>query len=53
MLAALAAPEVRQGLIERGYEPAPSTPAAAMALLRAESAKWAPIVKALGLQSSN
>jgi len=53
LAAALAAPEIRQALIERAYEPAPSTPAALMDLLRAETAKWGPIVKALGLQSSN
>ncbi|HYR37050.1 MAG TPA: tripartite tricarboxylate transporter substrate binding protein [Burkholderiales bacterium] len=53
IVAALAAPEIRQALLERGYEPAPSTPAAAMALLRAETVKWGPVVKALGLQTSN
>jgi tripartite-type tricarboxylate transporter receptor subunit TctC len=53
IVAALAAPEIRQALIERAYEPAPSTPAALMDLLRAETAKWGPIVKVLGLQSSN
>jgi tripartite-type tricarboxylate transporter receptor subunit TctC len=53
LIDALAAPQIRQALIERGYEPAPSTPAELTALLRAETAKWGPIVKALGLQSSN
>jgi tripartite-type tricarboxylate transporter receptor subunit TctC len=53
LIGALAAPQIRQALIERGYEPAPSTPAELTALLRAETAKWGPIVKALGLQSSN
>ncbi len=53
IVAALAAPEIRKALLDRGYEPAPSTPAEAMALLRAETAKWGPVVKALGLQASN
>jgi tripartite-type tricarboxylate transporter receptor subunit TctC len=53
LLAALAAPEVRQALTERGYEPAPSTPLELAADLRREIAKWTPLVKALGLQSSN
>jgi tripartite-type tricarboxylate transporter receptor subunit TctC len=53
LAAALAAPEVRQALTERGYEPAPSTPAELAADLRREIAKWTPLVRALGLQSSN
>jgi tripartite-type tricarboxylate transporter receptor subunit TctC len=53
MLAVLARPEVRQALLERGFEAAPSTPAELAALLRAETAKWGPLVKALGLQGSN
>ncbi len=53
MLAVLGKPEVRQALLERGFEAAPSTPAELAALLRAETAKWGPLVKALGLQGSN
>jgi tripartite-type tricarboxylate transporter receptor subunit TctC len=53
LLAALGAPEVRQALTERGYEPAPGTPAELAADLRREIAKWTPLVRALGLQSSN
>ena len=53
LTAALAAPEVRQALTERGYEPAPGTPAELAADLRREIAKWTPLVRALGLQSSN
>jgi len=53
MVAALAVPEMRQALLERGFEAAPSTPAELAALLRSETAKWGPLVKQLGLQSSN
>jgi tripartite-type tricarboxylate transporter receptor subunit TctC len=50
---ALAVPEVRKALVERGFEPAPSPPAEFAAYLRAETAKWAPLVKDLRLQTSN
>ena len=53
LAAALAVPEVRKALVERGFEPAPSAPAEFAAYLRAETAKWAPVVKDLRLQSSN
>jgi tripartite-type tricarboxylate transporter receptor subunit TctC len=45
--------QVRSALTERGFEPPPSIPGEAEAYLRAETAKWAPLVKALRLQTSN
>ena len=51
LVAALAVPAVRSALIERGFEPAPSTPAELAAYLRSETQKWAPLVKSLGLAS--
>jgi tripartite-type tricarboxylate transporter receptor subunit TctC len=53
LASALAVPEVRKALLERGFEPAPSAPAEFAAYLRAETVKWAPLVKDLRLQSSN
>jgi tripartite-type tricarboxylate transporter receptor subunit TctC len=53
LVSALAAPDIRQALNDRGFEPAPSSPAELASHLRSETAKWAPLVKALGLQSSN
>lgn len=53
LASALAVPEVRKALVERGFEPAPSAPAEFAAYLRAETAKWAPVVKNLRLQTSN
>jgi tripartite-type tricarboxylate transporter receptor subunit TctC len=49
IVAALAAPEVRQALVERGLEPAPSGPAEVAAYLKSETEKWAPLVKSLKL----
>ncbi|HUQ74530.1 MAG TPA: tripartite tricarboxylate transporter substrate binding protein [Burkholderiales bacterium] len=48
----LADPEIRKGLLERGLEPFPSTAQELAEFQRRETAKWAPIVKAAGLQSN-
>ena len=48
--AALAAAEVHEVLVERGYEPAPSSSGELAARLREEKEKWTPLVKSLGLQ---
>jgi len=45
---ALDQPEVRQRLLESGLEAAPSTPDAFAAYVKAESAKWAKVVKDSG-----
>jgi tripartite-type tricarboxylate transporter receptor subunit TctC len=52
MVAALAQPEIRQALSERGIDAAPSTPAELAAQLRSETAKWAPLTKSVGLQTN-
>lgn len=46
LLAALADAEVARKLAAQGLEPLPSSPEGATAFLRAEVAKWAPVVKA-------
>lgn len=46
----LALPEIKQGLLERGIDVFPGTPAELASYLRDEIAKWAPVVKAAGLQ---
>ena len=50
--AVLALPEIRQGLLERGIDVFPGTPAELADYLRSETAKWAPLVKAAGLQAN-
>jgi tripartite-type tricarboxylate transporter receptor subunit TctC len=52
IVAVLTAPEIRTALIERGLDPWPSSPSELRAYLRTESAKWAPLVKSLGLTSN-
>lgn len=44
-------PGTRERLATLGFEPAPSTPEALGELIRAETAKWAPIVKATGFRA--
>ena len=48
--AALATPEIRNALLERGLEPAPAGPAEVAAYLKSETEKWAPLVRALKLE---
>jgi len=50
---ALAAPEVVESLATMGLEPAPSTPAALAALLAKDTARWGPIVKAIGFTAES
>lgn len=48
---ALAQPEIRRALAERGIDASPSSPEELAAYLRSETAKWAPFTKALGLKN--
>ena len=45
---ALKAPEVVESLASFGLEPAPSTPAELAALLKRDTERWGPVVKAIG-----
>ena len=46
----IAAPDMRQRLIDNGFEPVGGTPEKAGEKIHAEIAKWAPIVKAAGIK---
>jgi tripartite-type tricarboxylate transporter receptor subunit TctC len=46
----LAMPEIRQAMLERGYEPVGGDPARFSQHIRSETAKWGPVVKQIGLQ---
>ena len=46
----LAIPEVRQRLSSSGLEPAPNTPEELAAMVKADLAKWGPIIKAVGIR---
>ena len=48
IVAALNSPDVSKRLSDQGFDPAPSTPEQFDALMRAETVKWAAIVKASG-----
>ena len=50
-LAALKRAEVRDRILAAGAEPAPGTPAEFGALIRAETDKWAQVVKATGVRA--
>lgn len=50
---ALARPETVKGLAERGVTPAWSTPSDLATRLRADQAKWAPIVKSFGFTADS
>ncbi len=50
--AALKKPELREKFIQQGADPVGSTPEEFGAYMRAETAKWAPIVKASGAQAN-
>jgi len=43
-------PEIRKRMIDNGYEPVGGTPEQFGALIRAEIAKWAPVVKVAGVR---
>lgn len=47
----LARPEVRQRLLELGFEPAGGTAAALIEFARKERQRWAPIIKAAGIRA--
>ena len=49
--AALKAPDVRERLIAQGYEPLANTPAQFAVYLRAETTKWAKLVKDSGMRT--
>ena len=51
MTATLKAPEVAEALKSRGIDAAPNSPAEFAAFIRAESAKWRPIVLQSGIKS--
>jgi tripartite-type tricarboxylate transporter receptor subunit TctC len=46
---ALGAPDVQRRLMEQGVDPAPSSPAEFAAFIRAETEKWAKVVKNAGV----
>ena len=48
IVASVNAPELREQLIELGYEPESSTPEAMSALMREDIAMWAKVVKSSG-----
>ncbi len=50
MLAALKAPDVVEGLKSRGIEAAPSSADQFAAFIRAENAKWLPVIKQSGMK---
>jgi tripartite-type tricarboxylate transporter receptor subunit TctC len=45
---ALAAPDVIEGLHASGLEPTPTSPAELAAMLKADTARWGPLVKSVG-----
>ncbi|MEO7726057.1 MAG: tripartite tricarboxylate transporter substrate binding protein [Burkholderiales bacterium] len=47
---AISAPDMRQRMIDNGYEPVGGEPAKLSELIRAETAKWAKVVKAAGMK---
>jgi tripartite-type tricarboxylate transporter receptor subunit TctC len=51
-VAVLNQPAIKQALVERGIDAAPSTPAELTAYLKSESDKWARVAKATGLQAN-
>jgi tripartite-type tricarboxylate transporter receptor subunit TctC len=51
VVAVLNEPAIRQALVDRGIDPAPSSPAELAAYLKSESDKWARVAKATGLQA--
>jgi len=53
MITALAAADVAQGLKSRGIDAAPSSPTEFAAFIKAENAKWLPIIKQSGMKSES
>ena len=51
MVAALGSPDVAEGLKSRGIDATPSSPAAFAAFIRAENAKWSPIIRQSGIKA--
>ncbi|MBX3602572.1 MAG: Bug family tripartite tricarboxylate transporter substrate binding protein [Rubrivivax sp.] len=51
--AALAAPDVIEGLAQMGLEARPSTPAELAALLKRDSERWAPLIKTIGFSADS
>ena len=49
--AALSSPELRERLINLGYEPTGTTPGELAAIMSADTARWAPIIKASGFSA--
>ena len=43
-------PQVRQALLDNGAEPAPGSPEELAALIEGEAARWAKVIKAIGLK---
>jgi len=52
IVAALKSPELRERLIKLGYEPTGTTPRELAAIMSADTARWAPIIKASGFSAS-
>jgi tripartite-type tricarboxylate transporter receptor subunit TctC len=50
MIAALTAPDVAQGLKSRGIDAVPSSPAQFAAFIKAENAKWLPVIRQSGMK---
>jgi len=48
----LSAPEIRERMSSQGSEPAPSTPEAFAAFIKAEAGKWSKVIRAAGLEHS-
>jgi tripartite-type tricarboxylate transporter receptor subunit TctC len=48
IVAALRTPEIRERFLSLGVEPTGTTPEALAAIMAADTARWAPIVKASG-----
>jgi tripartite-type tricarboxylate transporter receptor subunit TctC len=47
-MTALQTPELREKLVRVGLEPTGTTPEALAAIIAADTARWAPIIKASG-----
>ncbi|TMH33691.1 MAG: hypothetical protein E6H66_11735 [Betaproteobacteria bacterium] len=48
---ALRSPEVRERLIDLGLEPTGTTPEELTAIMAADTARWAPVIKASGFSA--
>ena len=52
IVAVLDQPDIKQALLERGIDAAPSSPSELAAYLRSESVKWSRVAKAAGVQAN-